>query len=115
MRSYNGNKPGHYYVIIKQCTYPGCPTWFVGSPSARYCEPHKKTRLHDLQKAWRTARAEGTIKMKGSRSRFSREEILEMRDMFHKMPAKAIAEHFNCSVGLIYRYQNKDPENYRKT
>jgi hypothetical protein len=106
-------KPGQFYVVIKQCTYKDCAVWFVGSPSARYCQQHKKTRLHDLQRDWRKARDNGTIKMKGSRSRFSREEVLEMRDMFHKMPAKDIAAHFGCCVALIYRYQKKDPENYR--
>jgi hypothetical protein len=106
-------KPGQFVVLIKQCVYKDCGTWFIGSPSARFCEPHKKVRLHDLQRDWRKAHANGTIKMKGSRSRFSREEILEMRDMFHRMPAKEIAEHFECNVGLVYRYQKQDPVNYR--
>jgi hypothetical protein len=108
-------KPGQFIVLIRQCAYAGCSDWFIGSPSARFCINHKKARLHDLQRDWRKARDNGSIKMKGSRSRFSREEVIEMRDMFHKMPAKDIAAHFECSVALIYRYQNKDPENYRLT
>jgi DNA invertase Pin-like site-specific DNA recombinase len=59
---------------------------------------------------WRAAQLNGGT---GKHSRFSEEEILEIRDMYFRMPVKEIAKHFNCHVSLIYRYINRNPNRFR--
>jgi DNA invertase Pin-like site-specific DNA recombinase len=49
----------------------------------------------------------------GHASRFSEEEIREMRSMFLTHTVAEIAEHFNCARSLIYKWQRRDPIRYR--
>jgi hypothetical protein len=94
-------KRGGYAVVIKKCSIAECGEWYLAEPRNRYCESHKKTQAAKLKEQWQKNKRSRQL---GASSRFSIEEILEMRDMFHKMPAKEIAAHFECHISLIYRY-----------
>jgi DNA invertase Pin-like site-specific DNA recombinase len=47
-------------------------------------------------------------------SRFSEEEIQELRYMFLTNTATEVAEHFNCNRSLVYKYVRQSPQRYRK-